>query len=79
VIKALKKVPEMSNYGEKDTKIFDKVKDRLPDAIKNAKQVEKSNQQTGSDNPSTLIYQLVECLDALYLKKDKDKMKLYCE
>jgi hypothetical protein len=79
VIKALKKVPEMSDYGKKDKDIFDKVKDRLSDAIKNAEFVAKSNQQTGSDNPSTLFYQLVECLDALYLTKNKKKEITYCQ
>jgi len=79
VIKTLKKVPEMSDYGKKDKDIFDKVKERLPDAIKNAEWVAKSNQQMGSDNPSTLIYQLVECLDALYLTKNKKKESAYCQ
>jgi hypothetical protein len=79
VIKALKQEPEMSNYGKKDKKIFDKVKDRLPEAIKNAEFVAKSNQQMGSDNPSTLIYQLVECLDAMYRTKNKNKIITYCD
>jgi hypothetical protein len=40
--------------------LFILLQERLPDAIKNAKILEISNTKTGSKNPSTKIYRLIE-------------------
>ncbi|HDN27350.1 MAG TPA: RloB domain-containing protein [Thioploca sp.] len=47
-------------YDKGDRKIYQKTKERLDIALKNAYRVEKHNQQVGTDNPSTLIHHLVK-------------------
>ena len=46
--------------AEFSDELFDCTALKLPDAIKNAKEIEKSNIKTGSKGPSTKIYQLIE-------------------
>jgi RloB-like protein len=42
--------------------IFDELSPKLPTALQNAKRLERANIKTGSDNPSTKVYDLVEYL-----------------
>jgi hypothetical protein len=69
--KLIKKLEELVRKigGKKDFKysksdfpnhLFELVLERLPDAIKNAKAIEKSNLKTNAKSPSTKIYQLIE-------------------
>ncbi len=60
VIKELKK--HLSTYQKGDRDIFNKIQDKLDDAIANARHVEEFHQTFRTDNPSTLVYSLVEYL-----------------
>ncbi len=55
----------MPHYDKKDKKIYFKTKDKLTTAIKNAERVEIEIQKIGTDNPSTLIHQLVKDLQSM--------------
>ncbi len=60
VIKELEKYLPAYQKGDQD--IFNKIQDKLDDAIANARRVEKFHQTSGTDNPSTLVHSLVEYL-----------------
>ena len=62
VIKSLKKY--LPNYDKTDELIFEKIKDQMDLAIQRARAVEQYHQEhaTGTDNPSTRVYKLVEYL-----------------
>jgi len=49
-------------YQKGDQDIFNKIQDKLDNAIINARHVEKFHQTSGTDNPSTLVHSLVEYL-----------------
>jgi hypothetical protein len=51
-----------ANYSKTDPKIFEKLTPKLNDASQNAKQLARENRQTGSDNPSTNVHELVTYL-----------------
>ena len=60
VIKELKKyLPE---YEKGDQDVFNKIQDKLDNAITNARRVEQFHQTSGTDNLSTLVDSLVEYL-----------------
>ena len=60
VIEELKKyLPE---YEKGDQDIFNKIQDKLDNAITNARRVEQFHQTSGTDNPSTMVHSLVEYL-----------------
>ena len=49
-------------YQKGDQDIFNKIQDKLDNAIINARHVEQFHQTSGTDNPSTLVHSLVEYL-----------------
>ena len=53
-------------YDKADKGIFQKLKDKLPVAIQNAKQLATNNQQTQSTDPHTNFHELVEYLQTIY-------------
>ncbi len=60
VIEELKKyLPE---YQKGNYDIFNKIRDKLDNAITNARRVEQFHQTSATDNPSTLLHSLVEYL-----------------
>lgn len=59
VISDLKKCPGMANYEKGDANTFDRLKDKLEIAIRNSEIILNNCQNTGTDNPSTKIHQLV--------------------
>jgi hypothetical protein len=65
VISELKSKDCMPHYDKKDKNIYSKTKDQLTTAIKNAEMVEIEIQKIGTDNPSTLIHQLVKDLQGM--------------
>ena len=60
VIKILKK--HIAGYDKGAAGLFPSLKEKLPDAITHAIQLEKHVTDSGSDNPSTKMHQLVEYL-----------------
>jgi len=60
VIEELKRY--LPAYRKGDSGIFNEIKDRLGDAITNARRVEQYHQTSGTDNPSTQVHNLVEYL-----------------
>jgi len=60
VIEELKK--HLPAYQKGDQDIFNKIQDKLDKAITNACRVEQFHQTSGTDNPSTLVYSMVEYL-----------------
>ncbi|HUU39517.1 MAG TPA: RloB family protein [Desulfatiglandales bacterium] len=60
VIDKLKKY--LPAYRKNDQDIFNKIQDKLDDAITNARRVEEFHKTSGTDNPSTLVHSLVEYL-----------------
>lgn len=65
VISDLKKFPNMSGYQKGDKNIYKMLKDKLDDAIKNAKIIAQNCKGCGTDNPSTKIHELVIYLQNL--------------
>jgi hypothetical protein len=59
----------ITGYQKGNRNIFELVKDKLYDAVTNAKRLDAFHQTSGTDNPSTKIHELVE-----YLKKLKEKI-----
>ena len=57
----------ISNYKKGSYHIFKTVASKLPDALRNAKQLEEFHKTSGTDNPSTEVHKLVEYL--MNLKK----------
>ena len=55
----------IQNYSKGDSELFAKTKDRLDDAIRNCKKAQAAAQATDTDNPSTLMHELIEYLRAL--------------
>jgi hypothetical protein len=59
-------IEELKNYlpayqkGDQD--IFNKIQDKLDNAITNARSVEQYHQTSGTNNPSTLVHSMVEYL-----------------
>ncbi|MBN1546504.1 MAG: RloB domain-containing protein [Syntrophaceae bacterium] len=66
VIEELKKY--LPAYRKNDQAIFNKIRDKLDNAIANARRVEKFHQTSGTDNPSTMVHSLVEYLRDLKKK-----------
>lgn len=62
VVAELKKIAKMPGYVKGANNIFALTKDRLPDAIRHAKQLQKHNESAGTDNPSTKMHDLIEYL-----------------
>jgi len=60
VIKELEKYLPAYQKGDQD--IFNKIQDKLDNAITNGRRVEKFHKTSGTDNPSTLVHSLVEYL-----------------
>ncbi len=60
VIKELEKYLPAYQKGDQD--IFNKIQDKLDNAIINARRVEEFHKTSGTDNPSTLVHSLVEYL-----------------
>jgi hypothetical protein len=60
VIKELKN--HLPGYQKGDQDIFNKIHYKMDNAITNARHVEQFHQTSGSDNPFTLVYSLVEYL-----------------
>lgn len=65
VIKELRKQPGFSGYGKGQKGIYGLLCDKTPTAIKHAMLAEKDSKQTGEDNPSTHVLQLVADLQRL--------------
>jgi hypothetical protein len=55
-------------YRKGDQDIFNKIQDKLDNAITNARSVEQYHQTSGTDNPSTLVHSMVEYLRDLKKK-----------
>lgn len=66
VISELKKY--FPNY-EKNSKIFDTIKHKIGDAVNRAKSLDKYHETSGTDNPSTKVYMLVDYLFSLRASK----------
>jgi len=60
VIEKLKKYLPAYQKGDQD--IFNKIQDKLDNAITNARRIEQYHQTSGTDNPSTLVHSMVEYL-----------------
>jgi len=60
VIKELKN--HLPAYQKGDRDIFNKIQDKLDNAIINARRVEQFHQTSGTENPSTCVHSLVEYL-----------------
>jgi len=60
IIKELKK--HLSAYQKGDQDIFNKMQDKLDNAIMNARRVKQFHKTSGTDNPSTCVHSLVEYL-----------------
>jgi len=58
----------IKNYHEGYENAFDETKKNVKTAIKNAKNVEKQQTSTNTDNPTTKVHQLVEYL--IHIKSD---------
>jgi len=52
----------LPDYKKINRDVFLNIKDKLPDAIKNAQKLMQENEKTGTDNPATRIHELVEIL-----------------
>lgn len=63
VIFALKEF--MPDYQKGDRNVFEKTKNMIDTAIKHAKKVKQYHQTSGTENPSTEIYRLVEYLSGI--------------
>ncbi|MBI5048642.1 MAG: RloB domain-containing protein [Deltaproteobacteria bacterium] len=55
----------ISGYQKGNRNIFELVKDKLDNAITNAKRLDAFHQTSGTDNPSTKVHELVEYLQNL--------------
>ena len=62
VISELNKKGRIPGYKKGALNIFTLTKDRLPNAIRNAIQLQQHNQATGTNNPATNIHELIEYL-----------------
>lgn len=60
---------QIPDYAKHYRGIYETVKNRTEPAIKHAKQLKKHNNDVNSDNPSTLLHDLVEYLKGLKEKK----------
>jgi hypothetical protein len=60
VIEELKKY--LPAYQKGNQNVFNKIRDKLDNAITNARRVKEFNQTSGTDNPSTTVHSLVEYL-----------------
>lgn len=58
----------LPGYAKGKKGLYRQTKERLEDAIKNAKEVARYCESTGTDHPSTQIHELISCLQNL--KKD---------
>ena len=66
-------VSELKNcipYEKGNPNIFSKVSNKLDTAIKNAKRLEEYHETSGSNNPSTNVYLLVEYLESLKRQRE---------
>jgi hypothetical protein len=63
IIEELKKYLPAYQKGDQD--IFNKIQDKLDNAITNARRVEQFHKTSGTDNPSTCVHSLVEYLQDL--------------
>jgi hypothetical protein len=60
VIEELKKY--LPAYQKGNQNVFNKIRDKLDNAITNARRVKEFHQTSGTDNPSTMVHSLVEYL-----------------
>lgn len=65
VLRELRKKGRIPGYDKGAQNIFALTKGKLPDAIRYAKQLQKHNLCTGTNNPSTNIHELIEYLIGL--------------
>ncbi|MBU1052483.1 MAG: RloB family protein [Proteobacteria bacterium] len=65
VISELTKNGLIPSYSKEARDIFSLTKHLLPQAIKNAKQLQRYNQTTGTNNPATNMHELIQYLIAL--------------
>jgi len=60
--KSEKLTNHLSGYQKGDQDIFNKIQDKLDNAIANALRVEQFHQTSGTDNPFSCVHSLVEYL-----------------
>ena len=70
VIAELNKRGRIPGYSKGARNIFVLAKDKLPDAIKHARQLQQHNLATGANNPATNMHELVEYLISLNMRQD---------
>lgn len=70
VLSELNKKGRIPGYKKGASNIFDLIKEMLPDAIKNARQLQQHNQATGNSHPSTNMHELIEYLIRLNTPKE---------
>jgi len=70
VISELDNNERIPGYRKGALNIFALTKDKLPNAIKNAKQLQQHNQSTGTYNPATNMHELIEYLINLNTPKE---------
>ncbi len=52
----------LPGYKKADQGIYDKIKNKITDAIKHAEQLESASRTSGATDPSTEVHKLVQCL-----------------
>jgi hypothetical protein len=62
---------EWADYGKSKRDIYARTKDKLSDAILNAKQLVIENQKTTSSNPQTNLHELIEFLQCIHKKNER--------
>jgi RloB-like protein len=65
VVAELNKEGRIPGYSKGARNIFSLTKNKLPDAIKHAKQLQQHNRTTETGNPATNIHELIEYLQGL--------------
>jgi hypothetical protein len=68
VVKELKKTNRIPGYSKGDQNIFSLTKEKLPEAIKHAKQLQKHNHDSDSQHPATNMHELIEYLKTMNIR-----------
>lgn len=68
IIAELNKRGRIPGYSKGARNIFALTKDRLPDAIRHARQLQQHNQSIGTNNPATNMHELIEYLIGLTVR-----------
>jgi hypothetical protein len=68
VVATLKTMPGFANYGKGQKGIYGQLKDKLADALTHAYRLRRHGSDTGSNNPSTDIDELVKSIQSLAIK-----------